>query len=354
MSAVQNPLLSIIVPFVNEVEELSFLLKALTEQADVSFELIVCDGGSCDDQVMAVKKMISQVQFETSYISVTRGRGRQMNAGAHLARGELLMFLHADSRFSSSAALSTAVDEFRHKAIVTAKNLAGHFTLNFRRNQVSASRAYFFYEAKTCLNRPDCIRGDQGVLLYRDFFNQIGRFDESLPFLEDVRLADAVARQGEWVSLPAVISTSARRFEIEGLLERQIANAIIINSVVTGWDDFFSELPGLYRCHPESGRLQLSSLFDGIHKLLGRYSFKRKAAFWLATGRHVAANIWQLFFWLDARAAFSSGLEPAKVGKKWITYYGRFIQPITSGIPFGILTTTAVWIWYRFMLLVKP
>jgi hypothetical protein len=214
--------------------------------------------------------------------------------------------------------------------------------------------AYYFYEAKTCLNRPDCIRGDQGILLYRDVFNQMGRFDESLPFLEDVRFANVVARQGEWVSLPAVISTSARRFEVEGMLERQIVNAIIVNAVVTGWDDFFSALPGLYRCNPENGQLQLYPIFDGIHKLLGNYSFKIKSTFWLATGRHVAANIWQLFFWLDVSAAFSSGLEPAKVGRKWLVFYGRFIQPITSSKAFGILTATAVWIWYRFMLLVKP
>jgi glycosyltransferase involved in cell wall biosynthesis len=96
MSVFQNPLLSIIVPFVNEVEELSFLINILNEQVGISFELIVCDGGSCDDQVMAIKKMISMARFETRYTSVTRGRGVQMNAGAHLARGELLMFLHSN------------------------------------------------------------------------------------------------------------------------------------------------------------------------------------------------------------------------------------------------------------------
>jgi len=353
MSAAQNPLLSIIVPIVNEADELSSLLEGLTSQAGVSFELIVCDGGSCDEQSLAVEKMVSLSRLETKYIRATRGRGHQMNAGADIARGELLLFLHADSRFSSATAISAAVDEFRHKSAAIAKNLAGHFTLNFHRNQVSTSLAYFFYEAKTCLNRPDCIRGDQGFLLYRDFFNKMGRFDESLSFLEDVRLVDAIARQGEWISLPAVISTSARRFEVEGLLERQIANAIIINSVVTGWDEFFSALPGLYKCHPESGRLQLYPIFEGIQKLLSNYSLKRRATFWLKTGRHVAANIWQLFFWLDARAAFNSGLGPANVGRRWDTFYGKFIKSITSNKPFAVVTATSVWIWYRFMLLVK-
>ena len=353
MPPAQNPLLSIIVPIINEAGELSFLLEALSRQTGVDFELILCDGGSSGDQIATVEQMVSGVGLETYYIRVMRGRGRQMNAGADIARGELLMFLHADSRFLSSEAISTAVDEFRHKTAISTRNLAGHFTLNFRRNQVSPSMAYYFYEAKTWLNRPDCIRGDQGFLMHRDFFNQVGRFDESLSFLEDVRLVDAVAKQGEWVSLPAVISTSTRRFEVEGLLERQIVNAIIINSVVTGFDEFFSALPGLYKSHPESGRLQLYPIFDGIRKLLGSSSFNRRSSFWLATGRHVADNIWQLFFWLDVRTAFNSGLGPYKVGRRWVVFYGKFIQPITSSLPFAVLTASTVWVWYRFILLVK-
>lgn len=353
MSLAQNPLLSIIVPIINEADELSFLLEVLNRQTGTSFELILCDGGSNDDQIATIEQMISGIGFETHYIRVLRGRGRQMNAGADIARGELLLFLHADTRFSSSEAISTAVDEFRHQTSISGRNLAGHFTLKFRRNQASPSLAYFFYEAKTCLNRPDCIRGDQGFLLHRDFFHQVGRFDESLSFLEDIRLVDTVARQGEWVKLPIAVSTSARRFEVEGLLERQIVNAIIINSVVTGLDEFFTVLPGLYKSHPESGHLKLYPIFDGIRKLLGSCSFKRRSVFWLATGRHVAVNVWQLFFWLDARTAFNLGLGPDKVGRKWSIFYGKLIQPITSSLPFAVVTASAVWIWYRFNLLLK-
>src|ERR1700674_5517741 len=77
--------------------------------------------------------------------------------------------------------------------------------------------------------RRECTHGDQGFLLRRGFFNAVGPFEESLPMLAETRFAEAVRNRGEWLLLPAEIQTSARRFEIEGLRERQTLNAIITN-----------------------------------------------------------------------------------------------------------------------------
>lgn len=188
-------------------------------------------------------------------------------------------------------------------------------------------------------------------MLSRMLFQRLEGFDESLPFLEDLRLAASVAKQGDWMLLPAEISTSARRFETEGLWERQVLNAIIVNAHQTGWSEFFTALPGLYRCHAETGRLLLVPLLDSIRTLLASHPPRWRSNFWLSTGRHVAANSWQLFFWLDARRAFLSGLQPAEVATRWTLFYRKRLARAVGLLPVQVLAAALVWIWHRSMLL---
>jgi rSAM/selenodomain-associated transferase 2 len=341
--------LSIIVPVLNDAEYLTCLLENLGTQTGVAFEVIVSDGGSCAETGAA--RELSNLPFELRSIRALPGRGRQMNAGAALARGKLLLFLHADSLFPDPAALAGAVRSFRACLADSGTAVAARFALRFRRSRTTPSLAYFFYEAKARLNRADCIRGDQGFMLARSLYETLGGFDESLPFLEDLRLAAAIAEQGAWLLLPAEITTSARRFETEGLRERQVVNALIVNAHVTGWDDFFTALPGLYRCHAETGRLLLYPLLAGIRTLLACRPLRWRLGFWLATGRHVAANMWQAFFWLDARRAFLSGRLPAETGTRWTLLFQRRLEWLAHTLPVQLLAGVLVWTWYRALLL---
>lgn len=345
------PILSIIVPLLNEAAELEPLLENLALQEGVEFELLLCDGGSTDGTEARAAELAPNSPFPVQLLACGTGRGRQMNAGARGARGELLLFLHADCRFFSATALASAIRAFSPRLHGAPLPAAGRFGLRFRRPEPAPSLAYYFYEAKARLPRAECIRGDQGFLLPRDDFAAVGGFDERLPFLEDVRMALAIeAAGGEWVLLPAEIGTSARRFETEGFLQRQILNAIIVNSLVTGWEEFFHNLPGLYRCHGETGRLQLLPLFTGIRGLLFKMPPIRRRAFWLATGRHVAENCWQLFFWLDARSAYRRSLPPGAVRLRWTCRFHRLLAPpLSSGIA-AALTAAGVWLWHRCML----
>jgi hypothetical protein len=72
---------------------------------------------------------------------------------------------------------------------------------------------------------------------------KLGGFDETLELLEDNRFAEAVRKEGGWLLLPAEIVTSARRFETEGLAERQTLNALLMNFAAIGWDAFFRLAP---------------------------------------------------------------------------------------------------------------
>jgi hypothetical protein len=152
--------------------------------------------------------------------------------------------------------------------------------------------------------------------------------------------------------LPAEISTSARRFETEGLYERQVVNAIITNVVAAGWTEFFTLLPGLYRCNSQSGRLLLFPLLDGIRSMLAARPAAWRRSFWKATGSHVADNIWQLIFWLDVRSNFISGRRTDELPTPRLDWFQRHLQRFTRGRLAGTITSAAVWAWFRIMLIV--
>lgn len=342
------PEISIIIPVLNDAAELCDLLANLAEQIGIDFEVLLCDGGSTDEIQSLAADWMRHPYFPLQVIKTPRGRGIQMNAGAVAAAGTTLLFLHADSRFTCSDALQSGVRAYRSALLDAATPCAARFRLRFRRSTPTPSQAYSYHEAKACLNRADCIRGDQGYLIDRAVFEQLGRFDCSLPFLEDVRLAAQLAQKGQWLLLPAEISTSARRFEQEGFYERQVANVIIVNAIETGWNELLESLPGLYRCNSASGRLSLFPLLDGVRALINRHDRKWRCAFWQATGDHVAVNAWQIFFWLDVRRTFRSGQGVDTVELYWLKLYECRLKPLFESRPAARLANllTRVWLWW--------
>lgn len=346
-----TPQLSVIVPVLDEAAALPPLFTTLASQQGIRFELILCDGGSRDGTRQCASKLASSSPFKVTTLQAPRGRGCQMNAGAAAASADTLLFLHVDSAFDARDALARAVSTLEtQRAAAGSDAVAGRFALRFRRPESRPSLAYFYWEAKARLERSDCIRGDQGFMLPRTFFRLLGGFEERLPFLEDLRFADAVTAQGAWTLFAAGITTSARRFETEGLYERQVVNAIIVNSFVTGWDEFFSALGGLYRSCHGNGRLALFPILDGIRDLLVRSPAAWRHTFWCATGRHVAANAWQLFFWLDVRRAFSGGKDVDGVGRHFLDLYERRLERLFHTAAAATTAALIVRIWFRALL----
>jgi len=350
-----TPEVSIIVPVLNEAAHLPPLFATLAGQRGVSFELILCDGGSGDDTPQQAALLARQAPFTTEVVRVPRGRGRQMNAGAAVAHADTLLFLHADSTFATGDALARGLSALRaRQAAIGRHEVAGRFALRFRRRSDAPSLAYFFYEAKARLPRKECIRGDQGFMLSRSFFRVLDGFDEQRPFLEDLHFVETAATRGDWLLLPAEIGTSARRFETEGLRERQVLNAIIVNSLVAEWEEFFAALPGLYRFDADAGRLALRPVLDGIRTLLSCRSGDWRRSFWQTTGRHVAANAWQIFFWLDARRAFAQDRGPGEVEPRWLGRYERRLKRFFCSRPAALAAAALVRLWLRGMLLGRP
>lgn len=337
--------LSVIVPILNEAETLPALFATLSRQERVAFEVVLADGGSTDGTAVRAAALAAESPFPCRIVRSDKGRGRQLNAGARAATAETLLFLHADSVFPDPLALRKGLDAL---AECGEGRAAGRYALRFDVRPERYGFGYYFYECKARLDRPECTHGDQGFLLPRTFFDSLGGFDETRELLEDTRLAETVRREGQWLLLPAEIVTSARRFETEGLCERQLLNALLMNFAAIGWDDFFRQASGIYRRQDLAGRLRLLPFFRAVRHLLRQLPRRRRLALWYRTGGYVRRHAWQLAFALDVRRSFRQGLPAGKGGTTpLLERFDRWYGPLTDHPPGRLAAAGLVWLWFH-------
>ena len=337
--ASNTPQLAVVIPTIDEVETLPSLLQQLLNQQGVVLEIIVADGGSNDGTQEAARQArdVKVVQSEA-------GRGRQMNRAARQATAPFLLFLHADSALTTTDQLYTALCALTRRIQQRGDHrVAGHFRLKFKRSQAGRDLAYRYYEEKSALNRAECTNGDQGFLLHRGFFESLGGFDESLEFLEDQRLAETIRREGEWITLPGEVLTSARRFEREGLLRRMILSAFIMNFHAIGLTEFFRHAAILYPRQGETRRLRLAPFFQLIHDLNVNAGPSIARQRWLDTGRYVRRHAWQPFFFLDV------SLQPliGSTRRPFLWFHDHLFRAMTENRIGDYLTAALTWLWFK-------
>jgi len=336
--------LSLIVPILNEAEGIDAFLKGLAAQQGVSFQAILCDGGSTDGTVQRVSDSIGDVPFPLLLIQTEKGRAQQMNDGAREATGEYLLFLHADSCFPDSYALANALSIFRQiERSAGCERIAARFSLRFQERATSVSFSYYFAEGKSRLNRAGCTHGDQGFLLNRRFFAEAGPFDQSCLAMEDTRFAETVRSLGSWVLLPIELVTSVRRFEREGLPERVVLNMILMALDAVGREDFIRDLPGIYAAQSAAGRLRLFPFLDRIRLLIKGLPYLARMRFWFSVGHYVSMNAWQIPFYRDMCKNYRKAV-PVGQGKtpklefferRWETYFQtRPMALFAAGVTF--------------------
>jgi rSAM/selenodomain-associated transferase 2 len=331
-----RPTLSVIIPTLNEAEHLPALLDDLRKQKDISFEVIVGDGGSTDGT-----RSVAEASGAL-FVAAGRGRGVQMNAAAGRASGNYFLFLHADSRIDDPCLLNKAVRALSHEHHEHDR-VAGHFCLRFMRSTRRNSMAYRYTEEKSSFNRVNTTNGDQGLLLARGFFIQLGGFDEGMPFLEDQRIAEKIRAEGEWITLPGYLRTSARRFEAEGFHRRYILMSMMMGLHSVGVESFFVRSPELYREQHDTGMLLLSPFFGLIRRMMrdewGLYGTLR--IFYLL-GRYIRQNSWQMFFFLDVwlRPLLGAGRYP------FLGFHDRLFGPCTNFRVFNAVTGMFCLIWF--------
>jgi len=342
-----TPELSVIVPVLNEVDGIEGFFRMLARQEGTGFEVVLSDGGSSDGTVDKVLQAAGGYSFPVEVLHGERGRARQMNSGAAVAHGEWLLFLHADSLLPDPQSLNTALSLLREEsARCCSGRVMGHFALRFDRGDKGPRFGYSFCETKARLDRPYCTLGDQGLILPKRFFAEVGPFDESLPVGEDVVLAERVRRCGRIILLPSEIVTSPRRFETEGFRKRQTLNAIIMACLGTGRTSLLDSLPALYCSQDRSRPLDLLPCFREIGVRIAELPFRDRWVFWYAIGRYVRDNAWQLALMLDVRRSLALGKLPAGGDGRMLAFYDRFLDRLTDHPPGRWLTAGLVLVWF--------
>ena len=199
-------MISIIIPVLNEESRILKLLHYLEEYCSgfVS-EIIVVDGGSRDRTPELVKN-----QADVLLITSKKGRAKQMNAGAKAAKGEVLYFLHADS-FPPSGFDREIMEQFRNN------NKAGCFMMKFDKNHWWLMLMGWF----TKFNHKAFRGGDQSLFVESDLFWEMGGFDENFIVYEDNDFIGKLYRKKEFVVIQKWLTTSARRYDQNGLWQLQ-------------------------------------------------------------------------------------------------------------------------------------
>ncbi len=189
--------ISIIVPTRNESETIAVTLAPLREPGVL--EVIVADGASRDDTREIAQSLADRV------IEAPPGRARQMNAGAAAARGEIMLFLHAD----------TIVPRGFAAAIVAAceRAIGGRFDVALD------AEGLRFRIIETAINLRSRLSGlftgDQGLFIRADVFRELGGYPDQ-PLLEDLALSRAMRRRGRVAALRERLRTSGRRWQRHG------------------------------------------------------------------------------------------------------------------------------------------
>jgi rSAM/selenodomain-associated transferase 2 len=206
---------SIIIPVFHESKLINTQLEAVKHlTTDEHFEIIVVDGSPTLDtlQVITDKTIITA--------SCLQGRGRQMNAGAARASGDILVFLHADTTLPTHALL------LMQKTLQNEQLVGGAFTVQIQSPRLSLRMAAALSTLRSQITRVPY--GDQVIFLRKSCFDAIGGYRD-IPLMEDVELMRRIRKKkGNIIILPTPVVTSARRWDQEGLYYTTLRDTIII------------------------------------------------------------------------------------------------------------------------------
>jgi rSAM/selenodomain-associated transferase 2 len=197
------PTLSIIIPVLNEGERIAAALDALAPLRALGIEVVVVDGGSRDATIQRARLRADKV------ISAPRGRAVQMNAGAEKATGDILLFLHADTRLPSDA------EHVLFNALERTGRVWGRFDVRIDSKAVLLRIVSAMMNLRSRLTR--IATGDQAMFVKRDVFQKVGGFPP-IELMEDIALSKLLKRIGPPLCLREHVLTSARRWEKNGAL----------------------------------------------------------------------------------------------------------------------------------------
>jgi rSAM/selenodomain-associated transferase 2 len=195
----RSPTLAVILPILNEEAGIAAALAALQP---LDAEIVAVDGGSSDKTVTLASPLCDRL------VRAARGRARQMNAGAAVAHGDILLFLHADTVLPAQA-----------DRLVGAATAGGAHWGRFD-VRITGNSAWFPIIAALMNLRSrltGIATGDQAIFVSRTAFAQVGGFAD-IPLMEDIVLSQRLKRLGRPACLRQKVTTAGRRWEKHGVL----------------------------------------------------------------------------------------------------------------------------------------
>ena len=216
-----RPLLSIIVPVIDEDRIINDLIEHLCGLPfGKGCEVIIVDGNQNQNTLKAI------FREDVKKIASFKGRGAQMNTGAAVAKGEILLFLHADTLLAPPAFDQILL------ALKPPKVVGGAFDLGIDSNRWGFRLIETVASLRSRITRIPY--GDQAIFIKKTVFERLGGFGE-IPIMEDVDLMRRVKKTGQKIAIiPLKVLTSPRRWEKEGLLFSTLRNWILISLYLLG------------------------------------------------------------------------------------------------------------------------
>ncbi|MDF1852629.1 MAG: TIGR04283 family arsenosugar biosynthesis glycosyltransferase [Verrucomicrobiales bacterium] len=204
MFAVSVLSLSVILPTLNEADTIASTLHSLESVASIS----VVDGGSTDETLAHIAPgQASVIRCEEP------GRARQMNRGAAESEGELLLFLHADTRVPAEA-----LERMQREMSDRPELVGGGFLRRFDSDSLFLRMTCRLADWRS--RRLGLFLGDQGIFVRRSVFETMGGFDETMTVGEDLDFSYRMTRLGPTLAAAPPVRSSARRFEEKGAIRQ--------------------------------------------------------------------------------------------------------------------------------------
>jgi rSAM/selenodomain-associated transferase 2 len=200
-------LVSVIIPALNEAQNIRQAVAAARRAyGPDEVEIVVVDGGSSDGT-------LDLVPGDAKRIRAPRGRATQMNAGARVSHGELLVFCHADSQLPAGW----------REAVIAALGRPGVAGGTFQTSILPARGILHLRNRWTFAANWRFMMGDQVQFTSRATFDRVGGFPE-IPLMEDIEMSRALHQVGELVRIPLRVITSSRRFLERGPVRQWLLN----------------------------------------------------------------------------------------------------------------------------------
>lgn len=208
--------LSIILPTLNEAQYLNKQLEALQVFRQQGHQLIVVDGGSVDDTLMIAQSVLAQDALKKNSLDhvllAKKGRALQMNAGANVATGEVLVFLHADTQLPVDA-MDLILKAFNERQ--RSGKFWGRFNVRLSGDKWSFRIIEMFINIRSRLT--SVVTGDQAIFVEASLFKDAGGFLE-IELMEDIALSKTLRKVSSPVCLKQAVITSSRRWQKRGVM----------------------------------------------------------------------------------------------------------------------------------------